>query len=46
LAQLTIWFLFSSDSISWFEAKTAIIRDAVRAYLANPHIRLPDPSTA
>lgn len=25
---------------SWFEAKTAIIRDAVRAYLANPYIQL------
>lgn len=27
--------------ISWFEAKTAIIRDAVRAYLAHPWYKLP-----
>jgi len=27
--------------ISWFEAKTAIIRPAVRAYLANPLYTLP-----
>lgn len=32
--------------ISWVEAKTAIIRDAVRAYLEKPHIRFPRPRTA
>jgi putative transposase len=32
--------------ISWVEAKTAIIRDAVRDYLARPHIRFPRPLTA
>lgn len=32
--------------ISWVEAKTAIIRDAVRAYLAKPHIQFPKPRTA
>jgi putative transposase len=32
--------------ISWVEAKTAIIRDAVRSYLANPVIQLPEPPTA
>jgi putative transposase len=32
--------------ISWFEAKTAIIRDAVRAYLERPRIRFPKPLTA
>jgi putative transposase len=32
--------------ISWLEAKTAIIRDAVRYYLAHPRIRLPVTSTA
>jgi hypothetical protein len=32
--------------IGWVEAKTAIIRDAVRAYLIRPDIRLPDPATA
>lgn len=32
--------------ISWVEAKTAIIRDAVRAYLARPRIRFPRPLTA
>jgi putative transposase len=32
--------------ISWVEAKTAIIRDAVRTYLAQPHIRFPRPLTA
>jgi hypothetical protein len=28
------------------EAKTAIIRDAVRSYLAHPRIRLPGTETA
>jgi len=32
--------------VSWFEAKTDIIRAAVRAYLARPRIRLPYPATA
>jgi putative transposase len=32
-------FAFSSG-VSWLEAKTAIIRDAVRLYLAQPYIRL------
>jgi len=32
--------------ISWVEAKTAVVRDAVRAYLAKPHIQLPTPGTA
>jgi len=32
--------------ISWCEAKTAIIRDAVRAYLARPRFRLPTPAIA
>jgi putative transposase len=32
--------------VSWVEAKTAIIRDAVRAYLARPRFRLPIPATA
>ena len=32
--------------VSWVEAKTAIIRDAVRAYLARPHIQLPTTGTA
>lgn len=31
------WF----KGISWYEAKTAIVRDAVRAYLANPIYTLP-----
>ncbi len=34
------WHLFSAG-ISWAEAKAAIIRDAVRAYLAHPSILLP-----
>jgi putative transposase len=34
------WHLFSTG-IGWLEAKTSIIRDAVRAYLAHPSIRLP-----
>jgi len=34
------WHLFSTG-ISWLEAKTAIIRAAVRSYLAHPSIRLP-----
>lgn len=32
--------------ISWVEAKTAIIRDAVRAYLVKPRIGFPKPLTA
>src|SRR6266567_346060 len=32
--------------VSWFEAKTAIIRDAVRAYIARPRFRLPMAATA
>lgn len=32
--------------VSWVEAKTAIIREAVRAYLARPRFRLPMPATA
>lgn len=35
-----------AQGIRWLEAKTAIIRDAVRSYLAHPRIRLPDTSTA
>ena len=34
------WHLFSTG-ISWAEAKAAIVRDAVRAYLAHPTINLP-----
>jgi hypothetical protein len=34
------------QGISWLEAKTAIIRDAVRAYLARPHICFPRLRTA
>lgn len=29
-----------TTGVSWLEAKTAIIRDAVRSYLAHPWIRL------
>jgi putative transposase len=32
--------------ISWVEAKTAIIRSAVRAYLERPHVCFPRPLTA
>ncbi len=32
--------------VSWVEAKTAIIRDAVRAYIARPRFRLTMPATA
>jgi putative transposase len=32
--------------ISWVEAKTAVIREAVRAYLTRPHIRFPRRLTA
>jgi hypothetical protein len=35
-----------ATGISWVEAKTAIIRDAVRAYLARPRIGFPRPLTA
>ena len=40
--QNMVWleqYLFSTG-ISWLEAKTAIIRDAVRTYLAHPWITL------
>lgn len=39
------WHRFRSG-VSWFEAKWDIIRDAVRAYLANPRHNLPDTATA
>jgi putative transposase len=39
------WHRFTTG-VSWFEAKMAIIRDAVRAYLACPTITLPTPATA
>lgn len=32
--------------ISWFAAKWVIVREAVRAYLAQPLYRLPEPATA
>lgn len=35
-----------ATGISWVEAKTAIIRDAVRAYLARPRIGFPNQRTA
>lgn len=35
-----------TTGVSWFAAKWAIVRDAVRAYLARPLYRLPDPATA
>jgi putative transposase len=39
------WHRFRSG-VSWFEAKWDIVRDAVRAYLANPRYNLPDATTA
>lgn len=39
------WHRFRSG-VSWFEAKWDIVRDAVRAYLANPRYNLPDAATA
>jgi len=39
------WHRFTTG-VSWFEAKWAVIRDAVRAYLKNPAYRLPEPATA
>jgi len=35
-----------AKGVSWVEAKAAIIRGAVRAYLAKPHIQFPGPATA
>jgi hypothetical protein len=35
-----------AQGISWLEAKTSIIRDAVRSYLAHPRIRLPNTASA
>jgi putative transposase len=39
------WHRFTTG-VSWFEAKLAIIREAVRGYLAQPAYRLPTPATA
>lgn len=39
------WHRFTTG-VSWFAAKLAIIRDAVRAYLAEPTLSLPRPATA
>jgi putative transposase len=39
------WHRYSSG-VSWFEAKWSIIRQAVRAYLANPLYNLPEQATA
>ena len=35
-----------TTGVSWFEAKWGIVRDAVRAYLANPVYTLPKAATA
>ena len=35
-----------TTGVSWFQAKCRVVRDAVRAYLANPAIRLPQGATA
>jgi hypothetical protein len=35
-----------TTGVSWFEAKTRIVRDAVRRYLEAPWYRLPEPPTA
>jgi putative transposase len=40
-AFLRLEYHLFSTGISWLEAKTAIVRDAVRSYLAHPSIRLP-----
>jgi putative transposase len=34
------WHRFTTG-VSWFAAKAGVIRDAVRAYLANPKLTLP-----
>lgn len=39
------WHRYRSG-VSWFEAKWGIIRDAVRAYLANPVYNCPEQATA
>jgi hypothetical protein len=39
------WHRFRTG-VSWFEAKWAVIRDAVRSYLSNPSYRLPTEATA
>jgi hypothetical protein len=36
----------STTSVTWFQAKWGVIREAVRAYLAEPRYRLPGPTTA
>ena len=35
-----------TTGVSWFAAKYALVREAVRAYLADPIYRLPTPATA
>jgi putative transposase len=39
------WHRFTTGT-SWFAAKWAIVREAVRDYLARPRYRLPEPATA
>jgi len=39
------WHRFTTG-ISWFEAKWSVIREAVRAFLAEPRYRLPETTTA
>jgi putative transposase len=35
-----------TTGVSWFEAKRAVVRGAVREYLRRPLYRLPEPATA
>ena len=35
-----------TTGVSWFAAKYALVRDAIRAYLADPIYRLPRGATA
>ena len=39
------WLRFSTG-LGWFEAKWQVVREAVRAYLANPLFTLPERATA
>jgi len=39
------WHRFTTG-VSWFAAKMAVVRDAVRGYLTRPAYRLPPPATA
>ena len=39
------WYFFTTG-VTWFMVKSNLVREAIRAYLAEPFVTLPKPSTA